>query len=79
LDQETNFLHLTARKAVYEVVMVASVATLSEAVDLTTIDRKLADAIQDRLPQIKAEIEKDGSSIVVVDGKTFRITMNPQD
>jgi hypothetical protein len=58
--------------------MVASVATLSEAVDLTTIDRKLADAIQDRLPQIKAEIEKEGSSTVVVDGKTFRITMNPE-
>jgi hypothetical protein len=53
--------------------MVANLSNLSEAVDRTTIDRKLADEIQRRLPQIKEEIQRDGFSLVQVDGKTFRI------
>jgi hypothetical protein len=53
--------------------MVANLSSLSEAVDRTTIDRKLADEIQRCLPQIKEEIQRKGFSLVEVDGKTFRI------
>ena len=53
--------------------MVANLSSLSEAVDRTTIDRKVADEIQRRLPQIKEDIQRNGYSLVQVDGKTFRI------
>lgn len=53
--------------------MVANLDTLFETVDLTRLDRKLADAIDRDLPSIKAEIERQGFSLVTVDGKTFRI------
>jgi len=54
--------------------MVANLETLAEAVDLTRIDRKLADMIQLDLARINAEIAKQGFSEVTVDGKTFRVT-----
>jgi hypothetical protein len=53
--------------------MVANLSSLSEAVDRTTIDRKVADEIQRRLPQIREDIQRNGYSLVQVDGKTFRI------
>lgn len=54
--------------------MVANLETLSEAVDLTRIDRKLADRIESDLPRIEEEIHRQGYSEVTVDGKTFRVT-----
>lgn len=54
--------------------MVANLGSLSEAVDLSRIDRKLADRIEADLKRINAEIETNGFSDVTVDGKTFRIT-----
>ena len=57
--------------------MVANLETLSEAVDLATIDRKLADKIEADLTRINAEIEEHGFSEVTVDRKTYRITRKP--
>jgi len=57
--------------------MVANLETLAEAVDLTRIDRKLADMIQSDLTRINAEIAEQGFSDVKVDGKVFRITKTP--
>ena len=54
--------------------MVANLETLAEAVDLTRIDRKLADMIQSDLERINAEIAERGFSDVTVDGKIFRVT-----
>jgi hypothetical protein len=54
--------------------MVANLEALSEAVDLTRIDRKLADKIEAELERINADIKRQGYSDVAVDGKTFRIT-----
>jgi hypothetical protein len=54
--------------------MVANLETLSEAVDLSRIDRKLADKIEVELDRIKEEIAAQGFSDVTVDGKTYRIT-----
>jgi len=54
--------------------MVANLEMLSEAVDLTRLDRKLADKIEADLVRIKDEIARQGYSDVSVDGKTFRIT-----
>jgi hypothetical protein len=56
--------------------MVANLETLSEAVDLSRLDRKLADKIEADLPRIQQEIKDQGYSDVTVDGKTFRITKN---
>jgi hypothetical protein len=53
--------------------MVANLSSLSETVDRTTTDRKLADEIQQRLPQIEQDIQENGFSLIEVDGKTFRI------
>ena len=53
--------------------MVANLETLSEAVDLATTDRKLADKIQADLAKIKEDIALHGYSAVEVDGKIFRI------
>ena len=53
--------------------MVAKLSSLSETVDRTTIDHRLADEIERRLPQIKEDIQKTGFSLVEVDGKTFRV------
>ena len=53
--------------------MVANLETLSETVDLTRLDRKLADKIEADLAHIKDEIARQGYSDVTVDGKTFRI------
>jgi hypothetical protein len=57
-----------------ETQMVANLETLSEAVDLATIDRKLADKIEADLTRINADITKRGFSEVTVDGKTYRIS-----
>jgi hypothetical protein len=54
--------------------MVASLESLFETVDLTRIDRKLADAIEADLNRIKAEIVSQGYSDVRVDNKTFRVS-----
>ena len=54
--------------------MVANLETLSETVDLTRIDRKLADRIEADLQRINEEIQSQGYSDVTVDGKTFRVT-----
>jgi hypothetical protein len=54
--------------------MVANLEKLSEAVDLATLDRKLADAIETRKDEIQADIDRQGYSDVTVEGKTFRIT-----
>lgn len=54
--------------------MVANLDTLSEAVDLSRIDRKLADKIEAELEQINNEIALNGYSEVTVDGQTFRVT-----
>jgi hypothetical protein len=53
--------------------MVANLETLSEAVDLSRLDRKLADKIEADLVRINEEIARQGYSDVSVDGKTFRI------
>ena len=53
--------------------MVANLETLSEVVDLTRVDRKLADKIEADLVRIREEIARQGYSDVSVDGKTFRI------
>jgi hypothetical protein len=54
--------------------MVANLDTLSEAVDLSRIDRKLADKIQADLERINKEIALHGYSDVTVDGETFRVS-----
>lgn len=54
--------------------MVANLETLSETVDLATLDRKLADKIEANLQVIQAEIAAQGFSDVTVDNKTYRIT-----
>jgi hypothetical protein len=54
--------------------MVANLETLSEAVDLTRLDRKLADKIEADLVHIQDDIARQGYSDVTVDGKTFRVT-----
>ena len=54
--------------------MVANLNSLSETVDLTRIDRKLADLIELDLERIKAEIADRGYGEVTVEGKTYRIT-----
>lgn len=55
--------------------MVANLEMLSETVDLGTLDRKLADAMENYgLQQIRAEIAEHGFVDIKVDGKTFRIT-----
>lgn len=54
--------------------MVASLESLSEVVDQTRIDRKLADKIEAERERIDREIELHGFSDVTVDGQTFRIT-----
>ena len=54
--------------------MVANLETLSEVVDLTRIDRKLADRIEADLERINEDIKRQGYSDVTVDGKTFRVT-----
>jgi hypothetical protein len=61
-----------------EAKMVPNLEALAEAVDLTRIDRKLADMIQSDLTRINAEITEQGFSEVTVDGKTFRVTRTPQ-
>lgn len=53
--------------------MVANLETLSEAVDLATLDRKLADAIEANLEQINADIATQGYSDVTVANTTYRI------
>ena len=53
--------------------MVANLETLSEAVDLTRIDRKLADRIEAELERISEEIDRQGYSDITVDGKSFRL------
>jgi hypothetical protein len=59
--------------------MVANLEVLSEAVDLSTLDRKLADAMEERgLDKIRNEIAQHGYSELIVDGKTFRITKENQ-
>jgi hypothetical protein len=59
--------------------MVANLQILSEAVDLSTLDRKLADAIQKRgLDVIRAEIDDHGFSEIKIDDKVFRITKENQ-
>lgn len=83
------FDHLSTESAVWQaasncrdgrIAMVANLETLSEAVDLTRIDRKLADTIESQLDRINAEIALQGFSDVTVDGKTFRVsrTVAPQ-
>jgi hypothetical protein len=59
--------------------MVANLETLSEVVDLTRIDRKLADKIEADLERINEEIKRQGYSDVTVDGKTFRVTRSVAD
>jgi hypothetical protein len=54
--------------------MVANLESLLEAVDLTMIDRKLADAIEADLNRIDQDIASQGFSDVTVDGKTFRVS-----
>jgi hypothetical protein len=54
--------------------MVANLEALSEVVDLTRIDRKLADTIETDKQRIDEEIARQGYSDVTVDGKTFRVT-----
>jgi hypothetical protein len=53
--------------------MVASLEKLSEVVDQTRIDRKLADKIEAERDRIDREIQANGYSEVSVDGQTFRI------
>jgi hypothetical protein len=54
--------------------MVASLSALSETVNRSTTDRKLADEIQARMAEIKKDIAEKGYSSVNIDGKIFRIT-----
>lgn len=54
--------------------MVANLGNLSEVVDQTRIDRKLADKIESERQRIDQEIAAQGFSDVTVDGQTFRIT-----
>jgi hypothetical protein len=54
--------------------MVANLNSLSETVDLTRIDRKLADLIESDLERINTEIADHGYGEVTVEGKTYRIT-----
>jgi hypothetical protein len=54
-------------------VMVANLDMLFEAVDLSRIDRRLADRIEKDQTRINEEIERQGYSDVTVDGKTFRV------
>lgn len=53
--------------------MVANLENLFETVDLTRIDRRLADAIEANLEGIKEDIARQGYSDVTVDDKTFRV------
>jgi len=53
--------------------MVANLDMLFEAVDLSRIDRRLADRIEKDQTRINEEIERHGYSDVTVDGKTFRV------
>jgi hypothetical protein len=59
--------------------MVANLNSLSETVDLTRIDRKLADLIESDLERINAEIADHGYGDVTVEGKTYRITKRVGD
>ena len=54
--------------------MVSNLENLSEVVDQTRIDRKLADKIEAEREKIDREIQSNGYSDVNVDGQTFRIT-----
>lgn len=58
--------------------MVANLDTLTETVDLTRLDRKLADKIEADLERIKADIALQGYSDVAIDGKTFRVEAAPK-
>jgi hypothetical protein len=51
--------------------MVASLEKLSEVVDQTRIDRKLADKIEAERDRIDREIQANGYSEVSVDGADF--------
>jgi hypothetical protein len=44
-----------------------------EAVDLSRIDRRLADKIEAEVDQIKAEIVRNGHCDVRLEGRTFRV------
>jgi hypothetical protein len=52
----------------------ANVAALSEAVDLATTDRMLADIIEANRKKIENEIREKGYSDIELDGRVFRIT-----
>lgn len=54
--------------------MVASLKNLSETIDKATTDRKVADEIQARLPQIREEIQRNGYSVVELQGKKYKVT-----
>lgn len=57
----------------------SKLSVLSESVDRTTIDRRLADEIQKRIEPIKHDIAQKGFSLIELDGKTFRITDIPEE
>jgi hypothetical protein len=54
--------------------MISNLNQLAELVDLSRIDRKLADKIEAELDSIKRDIEQRGYSDVMVDGHTLRVT-----
>ena len=54
-------------------IVYSDLGKLSEAVDLTRIDRKLADKIEANLATIDADIKRQGYSDVTVEGTTVRV------
>jgi hypothetical protein len=54
--------------------MISNLNQLAELVDLSRIDRKLADKIEAELDSIKRDIEQRGYSDVMVGGHTLRVT-----
>lgn len=54
--------------------MITSLENLSEVIDLTRVDRILADKIEAERSRIDEEIASKGYSDIEVDGQTFRIT-----
>jgi hypothetical protein len=56
--------------------MVSSLSSLSETVDRSTLDRRLADEIMKHLTDIKEKIKQSGVATVVVDGTTFNVKLS---
>lgn len=53
--------------------MTANLTNLSAALDQAAPDKKLAELIRTKMPQIQSEIASKGFSIVTMNGQEFRV------